>query len=146
VLELAPNRRSWLGREAFEPSAKLTNQLDDGLWILDMLDGVSLTETGQRPVASVISLDIVSGSSRVREYLSCVILPIALGTFNILYEIHCALRSTGQPPKKAEITSFWATRAGRVSGVVGHSAKPVFVVWTSLSAGPLWPSWAQRLV
>jgi hypothetical protein len=102
-----------------------------------MLDSVSLMETGQRPVALVISLDIVSGSNQVREYLSCVILPIALGIFNILYKIHYALCLTRQPPKKAEITSFWAIRAGRVSRVVGHSAKPVFVVWTSLSARPL---------
>ena len=102
-----------------------------------MLDGVLLMETGQRPVALVISLDIVSGLSQVREYLSCIILPIALGTFNILYEIHCALCLTRQPLKKAEITSFWAIRTGRVSRVVGHNVKPVFVVWTSLSAGPL---------
>jgi hypothetical protein len=71
-----------------------------------MLDGILLTEIGQRPIALVISLDIVSGLSQVREYLSCVILPIALSTFNILYKIHYTLCLTGQPLKKAEITSF----------------------------------------
>jgi hypothetical protein len=29
--------------------------------------------------------------------------------------------------------------------VVGHKAKPDFVVWTSLSAELLWLSWARRL-
>jgi hypothetical protein len=105
-LELAPNRQSWLRREAFKPSTKLINQLDDRLWILDMLDSVLLIETGHRPIALVISLDIVSRLSWVREYLSYIILPIALSTFNILYEIHYALYLTRQPLKKAKIISF----------------------------------------
>jgi hypothetical protein len=103
---LALNRQSWLRREAFEPSTKLINQLDNRLWILNILDGILLTEIGHRPVALVISLDIVSRLSWVREYLSYVILLIAFSTFNILYEIYYALCLTRQPLKKAKITSF----------------------------------------
>lgn len=54
------------------------------MYIFFALSEVSLTEEGRRPVTSVISLVIVSGSNQINAYLSLVSLLIALGTFMVL--------------------------------------------------------------
>ena len=81
ALVTVPKRRSWFGREAFEASEKLINQLEEGELVSAVLAVVWLTDTGVWPVCSVISADRISGLTGKIEYWLLVIWPMFLGTF-----------------------------------------------------------------
>lgn len=68
ALAAEPKRRSWLRREAFDSSEKLTNQLEEIELGLTALMSVSLTDTGLRPVRSAISADRIAESTGITEY------------------------------------------------------------------------------
>jgi hypothetical protein len=83
-----PKRRSRAGREVFESSEKLINQLEDSELVLAVLAAVSLTDTGLCPVCSVTSAESMAASTGMMEYWPLIIWPIFLGRFVTLYDIH----------------------------------------------------------
>jgi hypothetical protein len=65
-LVVIPKRRSWRGRVALDPSGKLTNQLLEDMFGLAELAGVSETDMGAKPIASVTARVMASASTGTR--------------------------------------------------------------------------------
>jgi hypothetical protein len=68
ALAVVPKSRSWCGREVFEPSRKLINQLPEEIFGLAVLNVVSLTDIGTSPVDSVTAKAMAFESTRTRVY------------------------------------------------------------------------------
>jgi hypothetical protein len=73
-----PNRDSWTGSLALLSLEKLMNQLDEIVFGLVALAGVSVTVIGVKPVASATSADNISELIEIMEYGLAVSCPTFL--------------------------------------------------------------------
>jgi hypothetical protein len=69
---IIPNKVSRTGSEALLSSGKLINQLDEMVFGLAALAGVSVTAMGVRPVASATSADSISEFIGIIEYCHAI--------------------------------------------------------------------------
>jgi hypothetical protein len=69
---IIPNKVSRTGSKALLSLGKLINQLDEMVFGLAALAGVSVTAIGVRPVASATSADSISGFTGIIEYYHAI--------------------------------------------------------------------------
>jgi hypothetical protein len=65
ALATLPKRQSWQGSNIFKPSAKLTNQLEEGELEIALIP-ISIIKIGVKPKALVTTVPMIIASTRTR--------------------------------------------------------------------------------